>query len=171
MGELILDYNKRNSPITWNRIVEFNQGHLLVYLANPKVTANKLGHVKDIFSFPDKLYCPVEALSQLFLTQKREKRFSNSGQIFVLSDLKPLNMHMVNKLLHTLSQYITGVNYSCHSLRAAIPTLMALKPSKFSVEEMEAVGPWASDAFKAYCKQNGAAARDIHKKIVGCLAR
>ena len=73
-----------------------------------------------------------------------------------------------NKILHKTSK-LAGVpdnsQYSCHSLHAAMPTLMALDPANFTHNELLAAGLWQSNAAHAYVGCGLRASDKLSKKV------
>merc|ERR1711872_822201 len=74
----------------------------------------------------------------------------------------------LNKILKETSR-LAGVpddaQYSCHSLRAAIPTFLASNPSSFSYTELLAAGRWRSTAAHAYVRCDLRASDNLSRKV------
>ena len=55
--------------------------------------------------------------------------------------------------------------FSCHSLRAEIPTMMALDLGRFSQTEIRAAGRWKSDAASKYVRCQLKSADNLSQKV------
>ncbi len=62
MGDILVDGHDSNSQrlLTWERVQAVDKDELILYFAHPKQATRENGQVCELFSLPDKLYCPVE---------------------------------------------------------------------------------------------------------------
>ena len=113
----------------------------------PKSSVGNKGHSVVLSSNPEAELCPVRHLQNL------KQVFDVKGPVFTYDSGKFLTPQSANLILRRASTS-TGVpensQFSCHSLRAGLPTLMALDPGRFSQTEIRAAGRWRSDAASRY---------------------
>jgi hypothetical protein len=172
MGDLLTDGHKSNFEklLTWER-TQFKEGQIILYFAHPKTARRENGTVRDVFLYPNPLFCPVDNLKKLAIMQKALGRGPNR-HIFTMSNNYTLSMSRMNKSLKTLlmpylDQSLGSV--SCHSFRATLPSLMASRPGVFTTEETMLQGDWTSGCFNLYTRQQGVGRMLTHRKIVAEL--
>ena len=99
-------------------------------------------------------------------------RHNPKNPVFMMADGKTMSManmnHMLKKLLYTYIDPCLG-SISCHSFRAAIPSLMSAHPTVFSEEEITVQGDWHSEAYRHYTRHMGIGRKTTHRKVVATL--
>lgn len=179
MGELLshdqssIDYIR---TITWGKVNIISESQITILIAIPKTTEShsKAGHVIDLFAFSDKRYCPLFNLDKLHDFSLTKNRGDNDDCAFLWESGHMLTMGNMNYYLDfLLAPYLKDVkcNYSCHSFRAGLPSLMANNPSIFSEEDIMQVGRWSSPAVKRYLRVKGVANSRIMNKIHSVLRK
>lgn len=174
MGDMLVDSHNANKSklLTWKDIQEKDEDHLILYFAHPKQAKRENGLVCDIFSFPDKLFCPVDNLRKLAKMNHSIGRRDRDKQVFNLSKGGTLRMAKMNEFLkeNLLPKVGTELGtLSCHSFRAALPSLMAASPAIFTTEETLLQGDWHSDSYKLYTRLNNIGRKQTHKKVVAAI--
>ncbi len=174
MGDLLRDGMSTNVDrlLTWEKIQYKSSNEIIVYLSHPKHAKRENGVICDVFKFPIPLYCPISNLTLLAKMQRKMNRTDPKLPVFMLSDGKTLSMKNMNYMLKKLFKNFIDPRFgslSCHSFRAAIPSLMSAHPTVFSEEEITLQGDWHSEAFKHYTRHMGIGRKSTHKKVVATL--
>ncbi len=172
LGEL-LPYSPQNfdvhNDLLWSDVVFTSQGHMMVKLKAPKISAFSNCTV-DLFPLKAKEYCPVFQLKSLLSLQIKNNIFNMNGPVFQLTQKAALTKGNFNKTLQSLvsSLGILGPDefISGHSFRCAIPSILAKNPEAITDFEIQAWGRWNSDAYKVYTKLKTEQKREIFRKIV-----
>ena len=143
VGDL-LSYTARVSDVTltWSNVHFIQPGEkIVIFLAASKSSARNEGHSLLLIRNPEARFCRVTHLTRV--------RSFYPGPVFHYCSGKMLTPAAVNKLLAQMRK-LAGVppnsQYSCHSLRADITTLMTLNSDNFSQTELLAAGHWQSSA-------------------------
>ena len=163
-GDLLSSTANKATPktITWETISSLPDGKMLIYIPSPKTSVGNKGLPMVLSTNPDTRFCPVHHLSKV------RSFYGNSGPVFRYFSGKLLTPSAVNKILKETSE-LAGVpdnaQYSCHSLRAAMPTFMAQNPSNFSYNKLLAAGRWCSKAAHAYVRCGLRASDRLSKKV------
>ena len=163
-GDLLSSTANKVSPktITWETISSLPDGKMLIYIPSPKTSVGNKGLPITLSENPDTRFCPVHHMSKL------RSFYNNSGPMFRYLSGKLFTPSALNKILKETSE-LAGVpdnaQYSCHSLRAAMPTFIALHPSTFSYNELLAAGRWRSTAAHAYVRCGLRASDRLSKKV------
>ena len=174
MGDLLKDALDTNSErlLTWEKVQFKSNREIIIYLAHPKHAKKENGVVCDVFNFPLPLYCPISNLLLLAKMQRKMGRHNPKNPVFMMADGKTMSManmnHMLKKLLYTYIDPCLG-SISCHSFRAAIPSLMSAHPTVFSEEEITVQGDWHSEAYRHYTRHMGIGRKTTHRKVVATL--
>jgi hypothetical protein len=173
MGELLEGKHgfDRIRALSWDRIIQEDAGHILVYLALPKTAKRKNGEIVDIFDFPQKGLCPINNLLRLAKMNKERRPFKLSNSVFALSTGKVLTMRRMNQILkNTLNKCFPVIGrFSCHSFRSGLPSIMGAFPQYFTEQMIREKGRWLSDSCRAYTKIHAIGYRDVHSKLVSIL--
>lgn len=174
MGDILIDGHNSNSSrlLTWERVQAVEEDELILYFAHPKQATRENGQVCELFSFPDKLYCPIENLRKLAILQRSQGKTNEQAHVFVMANGRTLTMRKMNDVLkkHLMPLLDSKLGQiSCHSFRCGIPSLMSAHPDVFTTEETVIQGDWHSDAYKLYTRHNGIGRKKTHKKIVRML--
>ncbi len=149
MGDILIDGHDSNSSrlLTWERVQSVEQDELILYFAHPKQATRENGQVCELFSFPDKLYCPVENLRKLAILQRSQGKTNEKAHVFVMTNGRTLTMRKMNDVLkkHLMPLLDSKLGQiSCHSFRCGIPSLMSAHPDVFTTEETVIQGDWHS---------------------------
>ena len=133
--------NTATDKVLWWSNVTFDHpgGRVVIFLRSPKSSVGNKGQSVVLSKNPEAKLCPVHHLLKL-------KQVSDiKGPVFVYDSGKFLTPQSVNFILRRASAS-SGVpensQFSCHSLRAGLPTMMALNPGTFSQTEIRAAGHW-----------------------------
>lgn len=174
MGDLLVDSHNSNQAklLTWDNIQSKDAEHMILYFAHPKQAKRENGLVCDIFSFPEKLYCPVDNLRRLAKMNHNIGRRDRNNHVFNLSKGGTLRMSKMNEFLREQLLPMVGSELgtiSCHSFRAALPSLMAASPDMFTTEETLLQGDWHSDSYKLYTRLNNIGRKQTHRKVVATI--
>ena len=164
VGDLLSSTTNKTSPktITWDTISLLPDGKILIYIPSPKSSVGNKGIPITLSTNPDTSCCPVHHMLKL------RSFYKNSGPVFRYFSGKLFTPSAVNKILKEtgrLAGIPANAQFSCHSLRAAIPTYIALNPSSFSYNELLAAGRWRSTAAHAYVRCGLRAADKLAKKV------
>jgi len=165
IGELLASKEKGydlSTTLLWKNI-RLKDDHCLIHIESPKSNA-KEGEFVDLFSLPGKNCCPVSALKSLADSSNR----SDSSPVFSFSDGKPLTPPVFNDTLRTLLRPYLGSSsdqLSSHSLRAAIPSILATRPDLANDQDIKGWGRWDSPCYKRYTRLEVVRKRHIYTKI------
>ena len=152
-----------SKTLTWAQIKFPSPDRVVVFIRTPKASDDPRGLTRTLVKGRDDRYCPVKWLNIIKPTP-----INPSQPVFAFKSKKLITPAMVNKILALLSEKIQppdGAKYTCHSFRAALPTLMASQPNIFSEREILNSGGWKSNAVDRYIRQSGATAVATAKKI------
>ena len=175
MSALLVDKLGPDSirAVSFDKITYLKPDHFTARLPLPKNTKESVEFL-DLRSFSDHRYCPIHQLN--LLMERREQmcggRLKEEDYIFLKSNGKILTMDEMNATLKAalLPLFPEDVGFwSCHSFRAGLSTTMANYPDLFSKEEIQAVGRWNSDAYKAYCRNYGITQQQAYDKMMTVL--
>ena len=137
-------------------------GRVVIFLRSPKSSVGNKGHSIVLSKNPEAKMCPVRHLWDL-------KQVSpDTGPVFTYDSGKFLTPQSANSILRrasTSSGVPENSQFSCHSLRAGIPTMMALDPGKFTQTEIRAAGRWKSDAASKYVRCQLKSADNLSRKV------
>ena len=164
VGDLLSNTANKVSAktITWETISLLPDGKMLIYIPSPKTSVGNKGLPITLTKNPDTRLCPVYHMSKL------RAFYNNSGPVFRYLSGKLFTPSALNKILKETSK-LAGVpddaQYSCHSLRAAVPTFIASNPSSFSYTELLAAGRWRSTAAHAYVRCDLRASDNLSRKV------
>ena len=154
--------------IRWN-----GPDHFTAQLPMPK-NSDLQTEVLDIRAFPDARYCPITQLDHLTDLRKELGPVTDDDLVFLKSNGKVMSMDDMNDLLKDALLPLFPDQpgfWSCHSFRAGLASTMSNHPELFSAEEIQAVGRWNSDAFKAYCRLHGITQKAAYEKVFSLLPR
>jgi len=138
-------------------------------MLNQTKSRAKQGEFVDLFEIEDSC-CPVKALKGLrknseFSKTKREPVFKfNNGKVLTMSLFNATIRNLLSKRFGSLAS-----NYSCHSFRSAIPSLVAKCPDKDAKDLIKNWGRWKSESFKYYTKLLGQQRKEMFIKICNML--
>ena len=164
VGDLLSSTTNKVSAktITWETISLLPDGKMIIYIPSPKTSVGNKGLPISLSRNPDLRLCPVHHMSKL------RDFYKNSGPVFRYLSGKLFTPSALNKILKETSR-MAGVpddaQYSCHSLRAAVPTVIAANPDFFSYSELLAAGRWRSTAAHAYVRGDLRASDNLARKV------
>ena len=149
-----------DKTLDWENVSSLPNGKMLIYISSPKSSVGNKGHPHTLSTNPETRFCPIFHLSKV--------RSFYKNSVFHYFSGKFLTPTAVNKILHETSK-LAGVpdnsQHSCHSLRAAMPTLMAQDPATFTHIELLTAGHWHSNAAHAYVRCGLRASNKLSKKV------
>ena len=159
MGELLPPTENSFDPKTtllWKHD-KFWENYATVFIPFSKTKKFK-GHVLEIFQFDAVASCcPLNAMINLEHMTKSSGLYDPETPVFSFQSGKFLTNTKLNEILKSLiSDLGEGrSNYTCHSFRAAIPSLISSHPDKSFVSELLDWGEWETvDTSKLYTKLN-----------------
>ena len=169
VGELLSPFENSFDPKTtvqWKH-VNFFDDYATIFVPFTK-TKGLRGHVLEIFPFKIKSCCPFSALSNLLSLAKENKTYSANNPVFSFRSGKFVTINKLNSILATLlSDFCEDklVSFTCHSFRAAIPSLLSSHPDKSFVSDISDWGEWASPSFNLYTKLDHSRKKFLFWKI------
>jgi len=172
LGEVLSDSENRldtSSTLLWEDVLFRKDGSILIHVKLPKIKKPE-GDFLDIFEFSSSGCCPVAALKTLKQLQSEGGYTGSKLPVFCFPSGKLLTTQRVNT---TLSSLLSDLSFdktsmiSCHSLRAAIPTLLAPEPE--SVDVCKAWGRWSSPCYRKYVRDSTVSKKKMFDKIMKSL--
>jgi len=168
MGELLSvntnSYDK-NTTLLWKHVNLWTD-YATVYIPFTKVKGLQ-GHVIDIFSFKLDSCCPFSALKSLKNMSIENNSYCENKPVFSFESGKLLTVNKLNEILELLLRHvcIAGLKYSCHSFRAAIPTLISNFPDKSYTADIMDWGEWDTTSYRLYAKSDVGRKKFLFHKI------
>jgi hypothetical protein len=160
-----------NTTLLWKNIKVMSNNELLMFIPSTKTSKCK-GEFLDIFPLNSKHVCPVNSLKQLMNQSLSKGSFDLNKPVFSFENGKNLTTQKLNSILKTLLADIfePGKNaISCHSFRAAIPTVLNSHPELFSHTEIKLWGRWVSDSYMDYLRLHRENRRKLFNRLVTVL--
>lgn len=169
MGEIVCEkeyYCDMRKTLKWENIV-FSDNDIVIFVPYTKATGFK-GAFVDIFPLENSPYCPFSAISKLSEMARDNPNFSLKNPVFKFWSGKFLCPQKLNSILKDLLADFCTTNciISCHSFRAAIPSLLAAHPDKTAIADILEWGRWSSNSYKKYTRYEVETKRMIFNKIV-----
>lgn len=173
LGEILCKnenvYNS-NENLLWKDVIFREDGSILLRI---KIAKNKKvqGEFIDLFEFPDHRFCPVKILKKL---KSLKSKIDQSVPVFMFESGKLLTPTAYNKILpDLLFPYLghSAKEYSGHSLRAGIPSILASNPDLASDCELKKWGRWQSDSYLLYCRLKLDQKKSLFNKIVHTMRK
>lgn len=154
MGELLSptesSYDDKTT-LLWKHVT-FMDNYATIFVPFTK-TRGLQGHVLEIFEYEIDSCCPYWALKNLFEESKNQHNFNMEMPVFKFNSGKLLTTKKLNEILKDLMSTLgSESNYSCHSFRAAIPSLISSHPDKSFVSDILEWGEWSSPCYNLYTK-------------------
>jgi len=172
MGELLPAYtctHDKNTTLLWKHVT-FYEDYATIYIPYTK-TKGLAGHALDIFTFQENTCCPFSALLNLKNMSVKEGVNSSSTPVFSFLSGKNLTVKKLNeileKMLGTLGK--SSSKFTCHSFRAAIPSVIARHPDKSHTSDIMDWGEWTSPSYNLYTKFTLERKKFLFNKISGLL--
>ena len=159
MGEILSVKEKSFDPCTtfmWKHVYPADEIGKTVYVPYTK-TEGLRGKNLDLFHFNVKSCCPILAIEKLEKLAKQEGTYNPEKPVLTFRSGKYLTVKKLNEILKELLLDLSpdGVtHHTCHSFRAAIPTLLSAHPNNATVKQIKEWGGWDSDSFKKYVKSD-----------------
>ncbi len=170
MGEILchreLGFHPADSFL-WADVSFAASDHVILKLRNTK---SGKAECVDIFSYPACSTCPVKSLRKLRAASTAQL----SAPVFTWESGSNITPRELNLLLPKLLEPHIGHaahQLSCHSFRAAIPSLLASFPELSSSDEVMGWGRWKSSAYLSYTKLKSDQRRKVYNKILSLLSR
>jgi len=157
MGEILPQSSSQNDPfrtLCWNYVKFLEDGRILIFIPCTKTSPRK-GEIIDLFPFIPNLVCPTSSLKRLFEESKKKTNFSMKDPVFSFFSGKPLTPRILNEILESLlGGFFTdnSGSFSCHSFRAAIPSIVADYPDESFTCDIKDWGRWKGESFKIYAR-------------------
>ena len=175
MSAFLVDKNGFDpiKAVTYRRVRWCASDHFTLQLPMPK-NADLQTETPDLRAFPDARYCPVTQLHRLTAMRKQLGPVTDDDLVFVKSNGRVMTMNDMNNLLKDafLPLFPNQPGFwSCHSFRAGLASTMSNYPGTFSEEEIQAVGRWNSDAYKAYCRLHGITQKAAYDKVYALVSQ
>lgn len=140
-----------------------DDNHIILQLGLPKngAPAEKV----HLFRFDNPMYCPITQLKSLLQHRASVNKFDfiftkPDGNLITGAEVNQIMQNVLDPAIINISGYYRG-----HSLRAGLPSTMAMHPKLFSKTEIKLTGRWASEAVERYCRLTG----DTNKKTINKL--
>jgi hypothetical protein len=174
MGEILSDKVfsfDENATLLWKDVKEMSNNEILLFIPSTKTSKCK-GEFLDIFPLNSKHLCPVSALKQLMKQALTKGCFDMNKPVFSFDNGKNLTTQKLNSILKTVLADIfePGKNViSCHSFRAAIPTVLNSHPELFTHTEIKLWGRWVSDSYLDYLRLHRENRRNLFNRLVNVL--
>ncbi len=156
--------------LLWKDVSFVSKDHVILHIKCSKART-KGGESVDLFSFPGHGCCPVKALSLLKASHPPTLRFS-SLPVFASPSGSLLTASQLNSIIRSLLKSHLGddsSSFSCHSFRAAIPSLLAQHPELASSDMIMGWGRWKSSAYLSYTRLRSSQRRKVFAKIADIL--
>jgi len=170
LGEILPAAGNDYDPVCtllWKYVRFVGNDRILIFIPSTK-TSNTKGEVLDLFEFLPNICCPVAALKRHFIESKKRENFSMSDPVFLFESGKGLTTKIFNEVLSVLLAEICNPEtdfFSCHSFRAAIPSMIANYPDKSFTKEIMDWGRWKSDSFLLYTRTVSNKRKSLFDKI------
>ena len=165
IGELLAAKEEGFDYVTtllWKN-VKIRGDNCLIHIESPK-SNSKEGDFVDLFTIPGKDCCPVTSLKNL----KNVSNVTSDSPVFCFKNSKPLTPPVFNQTLRSLLEPFIGISslqYSSHSLRAAIPSALAKTPYLANDQDIKGWGRWDSPCYRRYTRLELDRKRHIYGKI------
>ena len=166
LGDLAYKFGN-NSAFCWKDVVWISEQQVQITVRIPKT--NRGSEKIDLFAFPKKNLCPVRALKNLEIAQKKSGLWAENLPVFRSSSgacLKKSNFAKSLKFL-TKSEKLKNINLS--SFRSGIPSLLERNPDLANDSHIKIWGRWKSKSYQTYMKGGNIGKKWIYQKIVAAL--
>ena len=171
IGELLpkklLEFDP-TADLTWEQVKFGVKGEVLLHIRLPK-TSSKEGDFLDLFEFKNPACCPVSALKKLKTLCKDDNK---KLPVFRFPSGANLTTGKLNAILSNLlgDICIPGVDtFSCHSIRAALPSEMGKYPEIFTSEDIMMWGRWRGTAYTGYTRFKYRQKKELFEKMSSVL--
>ena len=154
----------------WSDLNFVSDSKVSVTIKNPKMSGNKPEKI-DLFAFPIKTFCPIQALVTLKRSSEKNKCFHQDLPIFRFASGKFLTTSALSGILKKLltKSKFKNKKISAKSLRSGVPTDLENNPDLFDDLHIKIWGGWRSNAYQRYMKDDKYQREWIFKKICKVL--
>ena len=169
MGELLSVAEFSFDPKTtllWKHVNMFSD-HIAVFVPYTKCKGLQ-GHVLEIFPFEMGSCCPYSALKNLYNEAIVKNYYDPEKPVFSFPSKRNLTTKKLNEVLDSLLKDLYNgecTKYSCHSFRAAIPSLISAHPDESYVADIMEWGGWNSSSFSLYTKLDHNRRKILYDKV------
>jgi hypothetical protein len=170
LGEILAPSQTRfvkEETLLW-RDVNLSEEVVTITIKIPK-SKDPRGEYIDLFSLPDKRYCPVLALKKL---KNMRVKTDDISPVFSFSDSSHLTPHMLTDTVRSLLTPHLGDDanqYSGHSFRAGLPSALAACPEASSEEAIKSWGRWSSESFRLYTRLKLSQRKFVFSKMLTAI--
>ena len=170
MGELLPPSTRSfdpNTTLLWKHISFNDEANTTIFLPFTK-TRGLMGELIELFEFNIDSCCPVAAIHNLRNFALANNLYEDNKPVFSFKSGKFLTTCKLNDILSSFSSALIGSThpkFSCHSFRAAIPTLISSHPNQTSISDIMEWGRWRSDSYKLYLKMDKLKKKSLFDKV------
>ena len=166
LGELAYKFGN-NSAFCWKDVVWISEQQVQITVRIPKT--NRGSEKIDLFAFPKKSLCPVRALKNLEIAQKKSGLWAENLPVFRSSSGACLKKSNFAKSLKFLTKSEKLKNINLRSFRSGIPSLLERNPDLANDSHIKIWGRWKSKSYQTYMKGGNIGKKWIYQKIVAAL--
>ena len=172
-GELLTKHPNSfdiSSTCTWSDIQLISNSKMSVRIKNPKTGGGK-PEIVDLFSFPDKCFCPIKALKTLKKSSIQQENFQHEFPVFRFGSGKFLTVSALSDIFKSLLSKgkFSKKKISAKSMRSGIPTDLENHPALFNDLHIKIWGRWKSKTYQKYMKDDKYQREWIFNKICTVL--
>ncbi len=173
LGEILAPCENRFDPATtllWKHVNFSSANNISVFLPFTK-TRGLHDELVELFAFEPFSCCPIAAIKNLKKLAIESRQFNTDFPVFAFKSGKFLTTTKLNTILERFSidSLTCHAKFSCHSFRAAIPTLISSHPNRSHVSDILEWGRWSSDSYKVYLKMDKMKKFMLFRKIASLL--
>ena len=162
LGEIVSKTANKPSfhTLMWGWVQKLaGQPGLIVHVLAPKKESNAIS--VPLVPYSDSRYCPVYWLEKI-----RPHSCERNSYVYRFKSGKLITSKIMSNLLKKMSSDLgTSGKFTGHSLRAALPSLLASHPKSFSVREIKTSGRWHSDTYEVYCRSKAVGSKETASKV------
>ena len=169
MGELVSPSVNSFDPSTtllWKHVT-ISEKCAKIFVPYTKTKGFK-GHLLEMFPFHIDSCCPLSALQNWKELAVEKGIYSRNLPVFSFISGKLLTTAKLNSILGELLKDLGSeakAKFSCHSFRAAIPSLISSHPDKSFVSDIKEWGEWDSPSYLLYTKLDSDRKKFLFNKI------
>ena len=143
-----------SSNCTWADLT-ISAKHMSINIKNPKTKGGKTEKI-ELFSFPNKHFCPIKAILALEKSSRKSGCFNENLPIFRFLSGKFLTVSALSDILKKLlgKSKFKNRKISAKSLRSGVPTDLENHPELFDDMHIKIWGRWKSNAYQRYMKDD-----------------
>jgi len=168
MGEIVSPSVSTYDPSTtllWKHVTVTDL-YATIFVPYTKVKG-LMGHTIEIFPFNIDSCCPYSALKNLKNMLISTNCYSPDKPVFTFESGKFLTVSKLNEIMETLlgDMCYGNMKFSCHSFRAAIPSLISSYPDKTFTADIMDWGEWDTPTYKLYTKRDFGRKKFLFEKV------